>query len=98
MEKQNNVKKLNITMKEDLLKRADEYASENGMTRSGLLTLALTTYLNAKEAMPSVNKLLNGFAAMQDELFKGVITPEEAKNRLESVQKTYDQLQSIKIM
>lgn len=81
--------KLNITIKEDLLSRADSYADENGMTRSGLLSLALTQYLNSVEAMPSVNKLMASMAALVDGTFNGALDPAEAEKRMESIQAAY---------
>lgn len=84
--------KLNITMKEDLLARADSYADENGMTRSGLIALALTQYLNSVEAMPSVNKLMASMAAVVDGTFNGVLDPVEAQKRMESIQAAYSLL------
>lgn len=81
--------KLNITVKEDLLSRADSYAEENGMTRSGLIALALTQYLNSVEAMPSVNKLMASMAAVVDGTFNGVLDPVEAEKRMESIQAAY---------
>ena len=53
--------KLNITMPDTLLKTVDDYAQRNAMTRSGLLCLAVSQYIQAQEAMPSIN---NVFALM----------------------------------
>lgn len=85
-------KKFNATMREDLLERLDNYADENGMTRSGLIAIAVTQYLNAVEAMPSVNKLLNAMAAVSDGVLKGELPPSEAQARIDAIQATYEQL------
>lgn len=37
--------KINITVDEDLLERIDQYAKENYISRSGLITLACTNYI-----------------------------------------------------
>lgn len=41
--------KLGISLDEDLLKRADAFADKNYMSRSGLISLSLTAYLNSAE-------------------------------------------------
>ena len=87
-----NAKKLNVTIREDLLERMDNYADENGMTRSGLIAISVTQYLNAVEAMPSVNKLLKSMAAVSAGVLKGEMDPQEAKARLAAIQLTYDEL------
>lgn len=55
--------KLSISMADDLLKRVDDFADANGMTRSGLISVALRTYMNSMEAAPSVSQLLKELAA-----------------------------------
>ena len=85
-------KKLNVTIREDLLERVDDYADENGMTRSGLIAMAVTQYLNAVEAMPSVNKLLNAMAAVSDGVLKGEMAPHEAEAKIAAIQSTYEEL------
>lgn len=87
-----SAKKLNVTIREDLLERMDNYADDNGMTRSGLIAVAVTQYLNAVEAMPSVNKLLNAMAAVSEGVLKGEMPPQEAEARLAAIQVTYEEL------
>lgn len=86
------VKKINITLREDLLERADNFADGNGMTRSGLIAISLTQYLNAVEAMPSVNKLLNAMAAVTEGVLKGETDPKDAKAKMAAIQATYEDL------
>lgn len=50
--------KVNVTLDANLLARADEFADDNYLTRSGLLSLALTQYLNQN----SVTKALTDLA------------------------------------
>lgn len=89
-----NAKKLSFSMKSDLLERMDNYADENGLTRSGLIALAVTQYLNAVEAAPSVNKLLSAMAAVSDGVLRGDMSPVEARARLDAIKVTYDVLSS----
>lgn len=42
--------KVGITLNDELLKRMDNYAKENYMTRSGLISVAVRDYLNSTEA------------------------------------------------
>lgn len=90
--KDTSAKKLSVTIRADLLERMDDYADNNGMTRSGLIAIAVTQYLNAVEAMPSVNKLLSAMAAVTDAAIKGDLEPEQAQARMDAIQATYEQL------
>lgn len=83
---------VSITVRDDVLRRADAYADENGMTRSGLFVLALTQYLNSVEAMPSVNKLMATMAAVVEGTFQGEISPSEAEKRMEGIKTAYELL------
>lgn len=85
-------KKLNVTIREDLLERMDNYADENGMTRSGLIAIAVTQYLNAVEAAPSINKLLTAMAAVTEGALSGEMPVQEAQARLDAIQMTYKDL------
>lgn len=87
-----NAKKLSFSMKTDLLERMDNYADDNGLTRSGLIALAVTQYLNAMEAAPSVTRLLNAMAAVSDGVLKGEMSSDEARARMDAIQATYDVL------
>lgn len=46
--------KINISIRDDLLERADLYAEQNAVTRSGLISLALSQYLDAMQKRPVV--------------------------------------------
>lgn len=87
-----SAKKLNVTIREDLLERADNFALCNGMTRSGLIAVALTNYMNAMDAMPSTTKLLNAMAAVSDGVLKGEMPISEAKVRMDLIKSTYEDL------
>lgn len=43
------MKKINISINEELLKRADAHAEENYITRSGLISISLKQYLATQE-------------------------------------------------
>lgn len=87
-------KKLNITIRTDLLERTDQYCDDNNISRSGLIALALTQYLNAVEAMPSVNKLLSSLAAVAEGTITGAMTKEESEAQLARIQSAYELMQA----
>lgn len=49
--------KVGITLDDELLKRIDDYADDNYMSRSGLLSLAATQFLNAAEVSKAIKTL-----------------------------------------
>lgn len=57
----NNWIRLNVSIDRDLLVRADEYARANSLSRSGLIAVALSAYLNSQQmgqAMAEITALL----------------------------------------
>lgn len=75
--------KINVSMDENLLKRVDVYAGSNYMTRSGLLSFAVTQYLNQVEVMSCIKDMA---AAMRKIADTGVVDEEILKD-LEEFQK-----------
>lgn len=49
--------KVQITLDDALMKRVDAYADENYMSRSGLLSLAATQYLNAVDVTKAIKDM-----------------------------------------
>lgn len=49
--------KVNITLNDELLSRIDNYADANYMSRSGLMSLACTQFLNQAEVMMLVKDM-----------------------------------------
>lgn len=49
--------KINISLDDRLAKRLDDYADANYMTRSGLVSIALTQYLNAQEMISVIKSM-----------------------------------------
>lgn len=64
----------NITLPKDLLDRADEYAKKNFLSRSGLMALALKTYLDSQQVIPVLQSMSILMKNAQD---NGSLTPEE---------------------
>lgn len=88
-----DTKKLSISLPCDLLERMDAFAGDNGMTRSGLISLAVRSYMNAVEAMPSVNKVFAAFGAVADGVISGQLSKDAASVKLEDIQASYAGLQ-----
>lgn len=61
-----SMKKVQITIEEKLLERVDSYADENYMTRSGLLSLAVTQLLNADDITKSIKDMSYCFRKIAD--------------------------------
>ena len=49
--------KVNITLDDELMQRLDNFADKNYMSRSGLVSLAVTQYLNANEMILAVKDM-----------------------------------------
>ena len=49
--------KVNITVNDELMKRIDDYAEQNYLTRSGLFTLSATQYLNGVQMMAAIQEI-----------------------------------------
>ena len=46
--------KVQITLDDNLMKRVDEYADQNYMSRSGFVSLALTQFLNSADLTKAI--------------------------------------------
>ena len=49
--------KINVSIDDELLKRADDFADANYTSRSGLFTTALVEYLNGRELVLVLRKM-----------------------------------------
>lgn len=52
--------KYNISMDDDLAKRVDEFVKKNHTNRSNLIAISLSTYMDAMDKMPSIQKDIEG--------------------------------------
>jgi len=59
--------KINITMKEELVKRIEEYAEENYTSKSGTISIAVNQYLNAQELGKNIKLLAVSMRKIADE-------------------------------
>lgn len=49
--------KVNITLDEELMRRIEEYAEDNYLNRSTLVSLAVTQYLNAADVSKAIKEM-----------------------------------------
>ena len=49
--------KVNVTLDEELMRRVDEYAEENYLNRSSLVSLATTQFLNAADVTKAIRDM-----------------------------------------
>lgn len=75
--------KINITLDEDLMRRIDEYAEENYLNRSSLISLATTQFLNAADVTKAIRDLAFSVRKIAD---TGVID-EESRRQLEDFER-----------
>lgn len=80
--------KVQITLDDELLKRIDTYADDNYMSRSGLMTLAATQFLNVNEVTKAIVSLN---AAMQKIADTGAVD-DETRKELEDWQRLANML------
>ena len=58
--------KVNITLDDELMQRVDAYADENYMSRSGLLSVAVTQYLNQQDVIRAMKGLALSMAKIAE--------------------------------
>lgn len=75
--------KVQITLDDTLMERVDAYADENYMSRSGLLSLAVTQYLNAAE----VTKVIKEMAVCMRKIADNGTVDHETMEQLEDFER-----------
>lgn len=59
-------KKINITISEELFKRLSNYCEENYLTKSGVITMAVTDYLNSRDMAVSFKNMSESITKLAD--------------------------------
>ena len=75
--------KVQISINDDLLKRIDEYADNAYTTRSGVITLATSQFLNSAEVVFAVKDMALSMRKLAD---SGVVD-EETQKKLEDFER-----------
>jgi len=77
------MKKVQISLDETLMERIDSYADSNYMSRSGMITLACTQFLNQNEAILAIKQMGIAMKKISD---TGVISDEQ-KQQMEDFER-----------
>lgn len=75
--------KITISLDDELLKRVDNYSDENYMSRSGLISLSLTQYLNSADVTKAIKDLAFAMRKIAD---NGVVD-EDTQKQLEDFER-----------
>lgn len=62
------MKRVNISLDDTVLSRADSFGKKAGLNRSSLITVALNTYIEAQEQLPDVQEQLEELKKALNEL------------------------------
>lgn len=62
------MKRVNVSLDDTILVRADSFGKKAGLNRSALITVALNTYIDAQEQLPDVQVQLDELKKALEEL------------------------------
>jgi len=75
--------KVNVTLDEELVRRVDEYAEDNYLNRSSLVSLATTQFLNAADVTKAIRDMAFAMRTIAD---KGEVD-DETRRQLEDFER-----------
>lgn len=70
------MKKIQISIDDNLLDRIDTYADNNYLTRSGFITLATSQFLNTQDVTKAIKDMAVCMQKISDNADKGTVTKE----------------------
>lgn len=62
------MKRVNISLEENVLSRLDDFSKKSGLNRSALITVAVNSYIDAQEKIPTLQNELDKLKIAFDEL------------------------------
>ena len=62
------MKRVNVSLDDTVLSRADMFSKKSGLSRSSLITVALNTYIDTQEQLPDVQFQLDELKKALSEL------------------------------
>ena len=80
--------KINISLDDKLVNRIDEYADYNYMSRSGLISLACTQYLNSRDMIVAMQKMSLAF----EKIANDGLVDDDTQKQLNDIQKVFEYL------
>lgn len=84
--------KVGITLDEELMQRVDEYAEENYLNRSSLISIATTQFLNTAD----VTKAIRDMALAMRKIADTGMVDEDTKRQLEDFERLSKMLVGVK--
>lgn len=84
--------KVGITLDEELMQRADDYAEENYLNRSSLISIATTQFLNTAD----VTKAIRDMALAMRKIADTGMVDEDTKRQLEDFERLSKMLVGVK--
>lgn len=85
--------RINITMDEELLARADAFAQAHSLTRSGLLSMATAQYIDAVEKMPTAQQSMAEFFSIISDAFRAGTSTAQLEARTAALEEQLAALQ-----
>ena len=79
------MKRLQISMSDDVVQQIDDFAKGTGLSRSAFLSMAAMDYIKAKKQAPVITKAFADMAILFDKATKGEISKDEMKAGLDSI-------------
>ena len=67
-ERGKKMKRVNISLEENVLSRLDDFSKRSGLNRSSLITVAVNSYIDAQEKIPTLQNELDKLKLAFDEL------------------------------
>lgn len=80
------IKRVSVSMEEEVLDKIDKFASEKGMTRSALFQIASEQYIRAVDLTPSMNKAFALMGTLADMVGDGRIDSDDYHRRLNELE------------
>lgn len=77
--------KVQLSIDDDLMNKADEYAKKNYLTRSGLVSMVLSQFLEYKDISSTLGSMLD----IMNDLNSSVSMDDEGKEKLKELEGVY---------
>lgn len=88
-------KKINITLSEELLERLENYCEQNYLTKSGVMAMSLTDYLNAREMQTCIKSISLAFEKLNNALDQGENDEVKKSNAIAEVTEKMQEFQNV---
>ena len=76
--------KISVSLSEKLVNQLDDFSSENGLSRSAAISMAVTSFLTSRETVSAMRGLSD---KMQELISKGIPATQEEMAQLDAISK-----------